>query len=207
MSHVETVVLAATVGAMVGLAAFAVVALATRPRRRRPPRAPRAHAVRLARPNVPPHVLGADLTPSELGDDAPTGTARIVAPSTAPPMPSPPRGKFLTPAEIRARVLYFRRWGSAPPNWSNRRQMRAEYRALKAAILLARFHEASLRGGLKGALRNRAWVADETRQVERDLMAAMSVALPRGADESREAWEARRRAMLATWRDEPATRR
>jgi hypothetical protein len=166
--------------------------------------APRAHAVRIAKPRVPPHVLGPDPTPSELGDYAPAGPSRIVAPPTAPPMPAPQRGKFLMPAEVAARVLYFRRWGSAPATFRNRRQMRAEYRALKTAILLARFHEAALRGGLKGQVRNRAWVADETRQVERDLMAAMSVALPRGADESREAWEARRRAMLAAWRDEPS---
>jgi hypothetical protein len=163
----------------------------------------RTPPVRASLPDVPPHVLGTELTYAEMGDYAPAGPARIVPPKRAPVLPAPQRGKFLTPAEIRARIDYFRRWGAAPVTFLNRRRMRAEYRALKSEILLARLHEVAARGGLQGAVRNRAWVADETRQVERDLMAAMTVALPRGPTESREAWQARRRAMLATWRDEP----
>lgn len=152
---------------------------------------------------VPPHVVSPPLVPSDLGDYAPAGPSSIAPPRWPPPMPAPQRGKFLTPAEIRERVDYFRRWGSAPVTFANRRRMRAEYRALKGEMLLSRFHEVALLGGVKGTTRHRLWVIDETRQVERDLMAAMTVALPRGPTESRPAWEARRRSMLAAWHDDP----
>lgn len=166
-------------------------------------RAPRAHAVRIAKPRVPPHVLGPDLTPRDLGDAAPVSTAAWSASPTPPPMPAPRRGRFLAPDEIRERISYLRRWAAAPATWANRRKMRAEWRALREEVVLAKWASQMGDRSLSAMRRNRTWVEDETRQTERDLMAAMSVGLPRGTRESRAEWDARRAKMLAAWREEP----